>query len=414
MLAWGLHLQTAQVVIRERWLLSVSVFVIAVLLVLSFILWRLNRRQRIFRQLLTMRTTELAKKGVELQFSNERLENQQKTLEKQRDQLDLAFRELTELNQFKQSLMGMIVHDLKNPINTILMLSQMPVSEANRQLIHNAGRQMLHLVLNILDVQKFEETVVVPKREEVDLLPWMREVIGQVALAAAHRGIRIHLEVSPELRGWFDPEMIARVFVNLLTNAVKYSPNESDVAVRVGCDAQRTLIASVSDQGPGISPEHRDLIFQKFGQALPRQLGQIRSTGLGLAYCRLAIEAHGGRVWVESQVGQGSVFEFNLPDAALASDSPSRAVIELAGAAPIGLELDLNDRETLFPVVVRLERIPFYETGLIIQVLDLLNGSDSPALVSWREQIEQAVFAGNEIRYRHLMQQAGAPLLSTD
>jgi signal transduction histidine kinase len=409
-----LNLQTAQVVISERWLLIAAVFVIAVLLVLSFILWRLNRRQRLFRQLLTMRTTELAKKGVELQFSNERLENQQKTLEKQRDQLDLAFRELTELNQFKQSLMGMIVHDLKNPINTILLLSQMPVSEANRQMIHNAGRQMLHLVLNILDVQKFEETVVVPKREEVDLLPWMREVIGQVALAAAHRGIRIHLDVSPELRGWFDPEMIARVFVNLLTNALKYSPNESDVVVRLRADTQQTLVASVSDQGPGISPEHRDLIFQKFGQAQPRTMGQIRSTGLGLAYCRLAIEAHGGRIWVEDNPGQGSIFVFNLPDAALASYTPSRSVIEQPVDAPLALELDLDDRETLFPVVVRLQRIPFYETGLIIQVLDLLNGSDSPALVSWREQIEQAVFAGNEIRYRHLLKLAGAPSLYTD
>ncbi len=400
-------LESPHVVIYERWLLAAAGLVIAALLVLALFLWRINRRQRLFRQLLTMRTTELAKKSVELQFFNDQLENQQRTLQKQRDQLDLAFRELTELNQFKQSLMGMIVHDLKNPINTILMLSSIPVSESNRQLINNAGRQMLNLVLNILDVQKFEETVVVPKREEVELLPWMREVIGQVALAAAHRGIRIYLDIQEQLRGWFDPEMLARVFANLLTNAIKFSPNEGEIHVRLTSDPEYNLIAQVSDQGPGIAPEYRDLIFQKFGQALPRQLGQIRSTGLGLAYCRLAIEAHGGSIWVEGDVGKGSVFVFRLPEAALAPGAPSKVFVELESTADADPELNLDDIGTLYPVILRLQRIPFYETGVIIQVLDLLNGVESPSIIRWREQVEQALFAGNEARFQRLIELAG-------
>lgn len=402
-------LDASHIIIRERYILFGASLVILLLLILAWVLWRSNQKQRLFQKLLQMRTQELARQGVELQFSNERLESQQKILQRQRDQLDLAFRELQELNQFKQSLMGMIVHDLKNPINTILMLSQTPIDESNRQMIHAAGRQMLNLVLNILDIQKFEETVVKPKREEVDLLPWVREVVGQVALAAAHRGIRLMIDVPEGVRAWFDPEMMARVLVNLLTNAIKYSPPEGEVNIAFSGMPDRRLVATVRDQGPGIAPEHRDLIFRKFGQALPRELGNIRSTGLGLAYCRLVIEAHGGAIQVdELPPASGSCFRIELPEAALPNEVPDRTRlssvnINLVDELPALTEAD---RQALAPVVRRLERLKFYDAGLIVNVLDLLNGGASESVEQWRRQLEQALFAGNETRYHRLIEQA--------
>ena len=109
---------------------------------------------------------------------------------------------------------------------------------------------------------------------------------------------------------WIDQDMIRRVLVNMVTNAIKYSPRHGQVDV-VASEGEGCLNFSVTDEGPGIPAEYQWRIFDKFARV---QVKDARSgVGLGLAFCRLAVEAHGGRIWVESTPGQGSTFVFTLP-----------------------------------------------------------------------------------------------------
>jgi signal transduction histidine kinase len=107
-----------------------------------------------------------------------------------------------------------------------------------------------------------------------------------------------------------DSEMIRRVLINMLENAIKYSRSEGNIAVALD-RSENSLRVGVSDNGPGIPKEDQKRIFEKFARM--QRKGRPKGLGLGLAFCRLAVEAHGGRIWVESETGQGSTFYFKLP-----------------------------------------------------------------------------------------------------
>jgi signal transduction histidine kinase len=111
-----------------------------------------------------------------------------------------------------------------------------------------------------------------------------------------------------------DRELIRRVIINLIANAVRFAAQESCLRVTAALDAGGTnLVVSVRDEGPGIPPEHQERIFEKFFQGEKTRATERVSLGLGLAFCRLAVEAHGGRIWCESEPGQGACFSFSLP-----------------------------------------------------------------------------------------------------
>ena len=109
-----------------------------------------------------------------------------------------------------------------------------------------------------------------------------------------------------------DPDIIRRVVANLVANGLKFTPDGGTVVVAVSRD-ETVVRVSVQDDGRGVPPEYREKIFEKFGQVQARKERKKYSTGLGLAFCKLAVEAHGGRIGVESEVGQGSNFWFELP-----------------------------------------------------------------------------------------------------
>jgi signal transduction histidine kinase len=128
---------------------------------------------------------------------------------------------------------------------------------------------------------------------------------------AKAKQVELKLEVQGETpTAWIDQDMIRRVLVNLITNAVKYSPRQGQVDVVAG-EGNGCLNFSVADEGPGIPAEYQWRIFDKFARVQVKDAGS--GVGLGLAFCRLAVEAHGGRIWVESTPGQGSIFLFTLP-----------------------------------------------------------------------------------------------------
>ena len=243
---------------------------------------------------------------------------------------------LLELDNFKEAMTGMIVHDLKNPLNAIIGLSSMNPEDEMMQMVNSAGNQMLNLVLNILDVQKFENTNVKLNLSDASLYELADEANRQVSLLIKQKKQVLNINILPQTIISTDSEVTIRVFVNMLTNAIKYTPNggiisinqeailsnednykESElipVSIKAKFKYQAPLcLISVSDTGQGIPADKLHLVFEKFGQVEAKKSGGVRSTGLGMTFCKMVVEAHGGEIWITSEVGKGTNFYFMLP-----------------------------------------------------------------------------------------------------
>jgi NtrC-family two-component system sensor histidine kinase KinB len=226
-----------------------------------------------------------------------------------------------ELEQLRESLTHMLVHDLRSPVGTVssslsLLRGVIRGEEANQaaQLLDIAGRatqRLSNLVDSLLDIGRLEAGQELTERLPTSIEPLIQSAVGQLALYAQRKRMKLSTNVPAQIPLiQADSGMIERVLVNLADNALKYTPvgGEVNISVEVGKDM---LSVRVSDNGPGILPQYQSRVFEKFA----RMRGQASGggIGLGLAFCRLAVEAHGGRIWVESTPGQGSAFIFTLP-----------------------------------------------------------------------------------------------------
>jgi PAS domain S-box-containing protein len=227
-----------------------------------------------------------------------------------------------ELEQLRQDLTNMLVHDMRGPmgnlinaINTIpLVMGELPSESPIAQLVdiaRRSGQQMQDLIDSMLDVSQLEQHEVPLNRTRVQVATLVRTVEDQLSSMATAKQVELRFEVQDELpEPWIDQEMIRRVLVNLMTNAIKYSPQGGQIYV-IASEQDSCIKFSVRDQGPGIPAKYQWRIFDKFARV--QHKNGPSGVGLGLAFCRLAVEAHRGRIWVESPPDQGSTFFFTLP-----------------------------------------------------------------------------------------------------
>lgn len=230
-------------------------------------------------------------------------------------------RDITErkhLDTLRDDLISMIYHDLRSPLANVLysmdILSSMLSEEEGMHstLIDVAVRsaeRIQRLTSSLLDLKRLEAGQPVLNRDVTNLNEIINDAADAVKPVAESKKQEVYTELPAELPAMnIDGDMIRRVIINLLENAIKYTP----INGRIGTGAtafEGGVLFWVKDNGPGISPEQRDSIFDKF----TRLHSTGRGIGLGLAFCRLAVEGHQGRIWVESEQGQGSVFLFTIP-----------------------------------------------------------------------------------------------------
>jgi signal transduction histidine kinase len=233
-------------------------------------------------------------------------------------QQDLA--KLRELEALQDNLTHMIIHDMRSPLTVIAWSYDFIMKEKNllsvkQQEFITMGRnccsELLEMTSSLLDVSRMEAGQMKLHRIPCDLCDIARKAEGSMAVMAQKRKVRLQVDGCVVIV-MVDRDILHRVFVNLLTNAIKFVPEESTVGVNISIDGKRARV-TVTDQGIGVSPEFHQRIFEKFGQVASRQQEQNHSSGLGLTFCRLAVEAHGGRIGIESEVGKGSTFWFTLP-----------------------------------------------------------------------------------------------------
>ena len=238
-------------------------------------------------------------------------------------QLHQANAELRELNELKNRFIGMAAHDLRKPVGVIMTYSEFVLDEASDRLDEeqrgflraslSAAVGMKRLIDNFLDVSVIESGHLRLERSRTAVAEIVAGVLPLVRLVAARKKVELLTEAGEDERPLaVDVAKLQQVLANLLSNAIEHSR----AGQRVWLVARREaggLLFSVRDEGSGIAPEDQPRLFTPFARAGTRKTAGERSVGLGLAIARLVVEAHGGRIWVESIPGQGATFLIALP-----------------------------------------------------------------------------------------------------
>jgi two-component system sensor histidine kinase/response regulator len=217
----------------------------------------------------------------------------------------------------KERLSSFVVHDLKNPVGAMDLHAQVLLADRTlpqkardaAEHIRSDARSLMRLILNLLDISKSEEGKLAPRLTELDLATLAREALESVTLKAQLSGVTIAAQL-PETKLRADVDLLRRVFENLFDNAIRHTPKGGKVELTSRLDGDR-LYLTLSDSGPGIPAELRERIFDPFIQAEAGQRAAF-GRGLGLTFCRLAVEAHGGRIWVEDG-SPGARFCIEMP-----------------------------------------------------------------------------------------------------
>lgn len=246
---------------------------------------------------------------VEVEAKNQRLEQ---SVARQR-----------ELEQIKERLVEMIVHDLKNPLAAIIAYSHFlknripkdgEAVDAVRD-VSESALSMHRMVLNILDVLQLQERELQLRRSAVDLTELIESAVRtfQSTAKQGENKIEIKTQVNTPTVS-LDRDLMQRVLENLLENSLKYTPKGSPIIVETGVTSDGEIAVNTSDQGPGVPQDKRDQVFEAYTRLDRDQTVEVRrSRGLGLAFCKMAVEAHGGRIWIDDNEPQGAVFCIRLP-----------------------------------------------------------------------------------------------------
>jgi len=271
------------------------------------------------------------------------------------DEVNEAYRKLKELEVMRDSLFHMIVHDLRQPVTAlsgylqILKMHEDSFSKADQKIIeesYSVTNILIEMISSLLDVSKLEEGKLELQLTDCNLSTLVQDAVQFFDVLKGHRNIKID-KPDYDIICRCDMELVRRVLINLIGNAVKFTQDGGKIQVLIeeteklgynsgsfsghspttssfnitnnietlkGEVERRFIKVSIKDNGPGISSKYHKKIFEKFGQVETRGEGKKYSTGLGLTFCKLVIEAHGGNIGVDSKPGEESVFWFIIPN----------------------------------------------------------------------------------------------------
>ena len=271
---------------------------------------------------------------------------------RQRDQVEVALQKLRKLEQQRDDLVHMIVHDLRGPLTGMVGYLDMlardkanaPNFERDLCAAQKSTKALCDMVSALLDVSRLETGLMPLRCEASDVGQLTHLAIERLGALTYGRRISVQLPGLPTLvfgnpahTGQFgerrqhipehlimahcDPTITGRILQNLLDNALKFTSSEGSIQITIVPEDSCVRLC-IADNGPGIAPEYHEKVFQKFCQVETRAVGSRRSTGLGLAFCKLAVEAQGGSIRLESRPGRGATFHVRLPLAIPASRPP--------------------------------------------------------------------------------------------
>ncbi len=365
MLAQKNEIQDKTISLQRNMIISAAV--IAVLLI-GFILMIFRNRQKIRRTNIL-----LEEKNQEISVNAEKLKQ--------------SHHRLTELSQFKDAMQSFLVHDLKNALNIIVNADLRSDPDQKLAGIRSAGKRMLNMVHNMLDITGFENSRMSLNIREFPYNEMISNGCRQVKTQAATRNITISFKQDKNFQLNADPDITERVLVNLLDNAIRHAPESSTIEVVAELEDGFLRIA-VKDHGEGIPPDLLPFIFDKYTRGNHSKQGNQRSYGLGLAFCKMAVETHGGKTGAISEQGKGSEIWFTLP---LAS-GPAIETADHTQPPLMSCQQDLTKftEEELTCLRENYGSIRHLSIHQISDIKDLLNKEDedtSAAIRKWKKAV---------------------------
>ncbi|MBI2850262.1 MAG: histidine kinase, partial [Chloroflexi bacterium] len=231
--------------------------------------------------------------------------------------IDITERKKTE--RLKDEFIGMVSHELRTPLTVIMgalhVLTAAGLKEEEKQEMLQDAIQgtdnLAGIVDNLLELSRYQADRLTLNKKQADIVHITRDVLKQLQVKSGIHRLTIDLpEGLPAVE--VDSTRVERILFNLVQNAIKYSPSGGEVRVSAQL-RDGEMVVCVSDQGDGIAPDDQKKLFQSFEQLGIENRNAMQGVGLGLKVCRTLVEAHGGRIWVESEPGKGSAFRFTLP-----------------------------------------------------------------------------------------------------
>ncbi|HEY7553675.1 MAG TPA: sensor histidine kinase [Candidatus Binatia bacterium] len=245
-------------------------------------------------------------------------------VEERTHELAFANERLKELDRLKSDFVSNVSHELRTPLTAIkgavdLILREVAGPLTEKQIhyltrVRSNTQHLAGLINDLLDLSKIESGKIEVKSSLVSMGGLVHEVVETLRPIAVEKGIALEAAIPEQsIMVWADRDKINQVLMNLIGNAIKFTPAHGTVTVSASRNGDERVQVSVSDTGPGVPPEENEKIFDKFYQVGEVDGVKPKGTGLGLAICKALVELHGGRIWVESEMNRGSTFYFTLP-----------------------------------------------------------------------------------------------------
>lgn len=311
------------------------------------------------------------------------------------EELNETNSQLKQLISFKEDLTNTIIHDLKTPLNAIINARLIKDENSRLGLIQQSGYNMMNLIKNILDVYRYDKANLELDKRKADLFEIISDSCEEIRFNIDQKSLKIEFSQERSYILNVDVEVIRRVFVNILSNAIKYSPNNSTIKIRTKQKDENTIIISIINEGKEISRDQQELIFEKFGQGDKPKHSKTHSSGLGLSFCKLAIEAHGGEIGVISELNEKVEFWFTLPDSIQSFKTTKKIDTEKA-------EITTADKDYLQHFITELKAKNIYEISAISAILKSIEPK-SQTVVSWKSEVEKAVYSGDNSVFESLL-----------
>jgi len=374
--------QTQAKIISLQRTIMVSAFVFAALL-LSLVVIVVRSRRKLSRAngLLVSKNEEISAASEEIRLKND---------------------QLTEFSKYKDSMNSFLVHDLKNPLNSIIHFDPDNFTNQQAEGVRQSGLQMLNIVSNLLDISKHSNCKMRLTQQDTSLAQLIHEAFRETDFLARQKSIHMVMESRSDYILNADAGIIKRVVINIFTNAIKFSAQGGRIRIMPEQTSPDMVKISITDEGDGIAPDYLPFVFNQFTQGIPRKSGFSASTGIGLAFCKMAVEAHGGEIGVISSPGNGATFWFSLPLSKVNNQISEQQVLELPENLTPVLKVSPEDKEYLEVFCKNFENVSVYQFTEAKEILKTLE-ERSPGLSRWKSMLLEALTECNEVKYKDLI-----------
>jgi signal transduction histidine kinase len=340
----------------------------------------------------------------ELEFRNISILEQKDITEKQSLKLREAYEEIKRLEIFRQQMVQMMIHDLKNPLNVILNLTDSEAIPARpKSIIRQISYEMLDHIINLLEVQKFREMKMKVENENIHLNSLVKSLTNKLSPLFVNASVEFKTSLPQTCWIKADRHIVNRVLINILSNAIKYTPSGGVIEL-LSYTKNDMILLEIRDNGSGIREDQIGRLFEMYNNGQDNDMAYSSSTGIGLAYCKLAVEALGGTIGISSESGKGTTVWFTLSQGHVADNIVQEDFSEATGILIPEIALSDEDKEELRPYIADLKRRDIYEVTEILSVTKKIACCENTSIIKWKELVEETLFSGNKKRFRELIE----------